>query len=284
MYNLVKPKIIGIGIILISLGVLIASTVQAQTEVGKEYILGPGDIVEITVWDHDDLYRKLEISQEMAFTFPLIGKVYVDNLSIFELENTLKTRLADGYIVAPQVTANVVEYKNQKIFLFGEVKKPGSYVLKRKTHIVELISEVGGFTDNKGHTITIVRPVGRRPGSTPISLAEASENEKIELDLLKVIEGTTGDNYFIYPGDTIYISRVKLIFVTGEVANPGFYNWDNALTVRQAISLAGGPKRTGAVNRAMIIRIENDKEKKIKPKMSDKLEPGDIVKIPVSYF
>ena len=85
-------------------------------------------------------------------------KITARNLNnVFKLENLIKERLADGYIVAPQVTVAVGEYQSQKVFLLGEVKNPGSYVLKGTTHILELISMAGGFTDKSGRIIKIER-------------------------------------------------------------------------------------------------------------------------------
>ncbi len=81
----------------------------AENHSNKEYVIGPDDVLEIQVWDNEDLHRTVEVSQEGAFTFPLIWKVNADGLSVFEIENLIKNRLANGYIVAPHITVNVLE-------------------------------------------------------------------------------------------------------------------------------------------------------------------------------
>jgi polysaccharide export outer membrane protein len=125
----------------------ISSTLSsAESLPNKDYIIGPEDVLDIQVWGNDDMHRVVEVSKEGAFTFPLIDKVQAAGLSVFEIENVLKKRLAEGYFVSPQVTITVSKYKSQKVILLGEVKKPGSYIIKGNTHILELISEAEGLT------------------------------------------------------------------------------------------------------------------------------------------
>ena len=149
---------------------LVAVPVPAENESDKIYVIGPGDMLEIQVWDHEDLHRKVEVSQQGTFSFPLIGNVDARGLSLFELENSITQRLAGGYLVRPQVNISVLEYRSQRVFLFGEVKKPGTYVVKGGLQLVELLSQAGGLTENAGTKVTIVRPLSSRqagPVSTP---------------------------------------------------------------------------------------------------------------------
>ena len=127
-------------------------------ELNDEYHIGIDDTLDIQVWDNEDLNCVVEVTREGTFTLPLIGKVYTAGLSTFELENHIKTRLADGYLINPEVSVTIKSYNNQKVFLLGEVNNPGSYVLKSKTHILELISMAGGFTDTAGRVLKIIRP------------------------------------------------------------------------------------------------------------------------------
>ncbi len=257
----------------------------AENTFGKEYIIGPEDVIKIQVWDNEDLNRTVEVSQDGSFTFPLIAKVRAAGLSVFELENLIKERLADGYIVAPQVTVVVEKYQSQKVFLLGEVKNPGSYVLKRNTHILELISMAGGFTDKAGRTIKITRLKSLKHNSGNVASSGDKETETITIDLGKYKADTAYDSFFVTKGDSIYVNPMPRIFVIGEVGRPGALKWESGLTVRKAISLAGGPKETAALKRTKIIRIKkNGKEKEIKVRMDDLAEPEDIIKVPSRYF
>ncbi len=258
--------------------------VSAEDLSKNEYTIGPEDILEIQVWDNGDLNRTVEVSQEGTFTFLFIGKVRADGLSIFELEDLIEKRLADGYILEPQVTVSIIEYQSHKVFLLGEVRDPGSYILKRKTHILELISEAGGFTDMAGRTIKIVRPKSRKQSEGHVSPTEDKENEIITLDLGKFKDDNTYDTFFVASGDHIYVNPMTRIFVSGEVGSPGEFKWEKGLTVRQAISLAGGPTQMAALKRTKIIRVKNGKENKIKARMDDLVTPDDIIKVAGRYF
>ena len=251
-----------------------------------EYKIGPNDVVSIKVWDNDDLDRTVEISQEGSFTFPLIGKIYAGGLSVFELENIVKRKLANGYLIAPQVTVDIKAYGSQKVFLFGEVRRPGSYFLKRKTHILELISQAGGFTGAAGQIVTIVRNKGLLGGGKTVSHNnKKNENtEIIKLDLGKFNPGSRYDVFFVQNGDSVYINEVQRYFVTGEVKKTGEFKWGEGTTVRHAISMAGGVKESAALKRAKFIRVINGKEREIKAGMNDIVMSDDVIFVPERLF
>ena len=257
---------------------------STQDSPGKDYILGPGDVIEIRVWENDDLNRTVEVSYEGSFSFPFIGKIRAAGLNLFMLENELKKKLADGYLVAPQVTIKMVDYVHKKVFLHGEVKKPGSHVIKGKTHLLAVISDAGGFTDEVGETIVIVTP-GSPDGKNAPSLPNTRDGNKLlTVEIAKLISGKANQAIFLAPGDSIYVSKAEGVFVTGEVKKPGKVKWESHMTVRQAISLAGGPTDKGAPGRTKILRIKDEIENEISPDMSDRVLPGDIIKVPESYF
>lgn len=272
-----KTNLIFIGVFLLFFN----SISYAEIPLGKEYIIGAEDVLQIKVWGNEDLSREVEVSKEGAFTFPLIDKVYAAGLSIFELEKVIKEKLSEGFLVKPQVTVTVTKYKSQKVILLGEVKKPGSYVIKGKTNILELISEAGGLTDEAGRTITIIRQL---TNSQNQKNNNTGETVTINIDLDRINEGSINDTFYVLNGDSIYVNRVQRIYITGEVNKPGEFKWEKDITVHQAIALAGGPTKRGAPNRTKIIRKENGKEIEIKPNLSDPVLPNDIIKVPQSYF
>lgn len=251
----------------------------------ENYTVGPGDVLNIKVWDHEDLDRSVKVSEEGAFTFPFIGKVNVSGMTTFEIEKKLEDQLADGYLVAPQVSISMAEYRNQRAFVFGEVKKPGVYMLTHRYTLLELISEAGGFTGERGSTCTIVRPESKTNKDQPTLIEDAGKNEIITIDIEKLISGKLGSiMHYVKPGDSIYIGQAEKIYVTGEVKAPGESKWKKGLTVREAVSQAGGGTARAAVNRTRIIRKINGVEQVIKPNLGDPILPNDIVKVPESYF
>jgi polysaccharide export outer membrane protein len=263
-------------------GFLLPFNLYGESPPDKEYVIGAGDVLDIQVWRNDDLHRTVEVSKEGAFTFPLIGKVQAAGLSVFKLEQHLKERLADGYLIEPQVTVSVSEYKSQKIIVLGEVKKPGSYVIKGKTPIMEIISDAEGLTDRAGRTVTIVRPTVDSKNLS--ATTHGGDTTTIVVDLDQIADNSTDDRFFVINGDSIYVSKAPPVFITGEVNKPGEFKWEKGLTVHQVISLAGGSTKRGALNRTKIIRSENGQEEKFKPNLNDAVKPYDIINVPQSYF
>ncbi|HAM35944.1 MAG TPA: polysaccharide biosynthesis protein [Elusimicrobia bacterium] len=113
----------------------------------SDYKLGGADLIEITVFQQPEMSRSLRVSQNGTITFPLIGTVKVGGLSVAEAEEALSTKLKD-YVISPQITIFIKEYGNKKVFVLGEVTKPGSFELptEAKLTVLEAISLAGGFT------------------------------------------------------------------------------------------------------------------------------------------
>jgi polysaccharide export outer membrane protein len=228
------------------------------------------------------MHRIVEISREGTFTFPFIEKVYAAGLSVAELEKLIRQKLSEGYFTNPQVTVTISKYKSQKVVVLGEVFKPGSYIIKGRTHILEIISEAGGLTEKAGRIVTIMRN-GFPQAVSPINQVPQA-HAALTIDLDQLADGNTEAKFLIEDGDSIYITKAHRVFITGEVNRPGEYKWDKGLTVNQAISLAGGPTKRGAIGRSKINRIENGAELQLKPKLSDQVIPDDIIEVPQSYF
>lgn len=280
--NRQKTKVAAYALTLVALWLAGAG---AQDPSIEGYVVGPGDVLEIQVWDNSDLNRSVVVSQQGTFSFPFVGSLAVSNLSVAQIEKLLVKKLSEGYLVDPQVSISVSDYRNQKVFIFGEVRSPGSYVLRHRTHLLEMISEAGGFTNDSGATCVIVRPVKNGDKIQSASDGDNNEGRIIRVDLEQLMSAPQDhEEFYVMPGDSIHVSRSENIFVTGEVRNPGKYSWEKGLTVRQAISIAGGGTLKASLRRVEIIRNEDGAEKTIKPNLSDPVRPNDIIKVPLSYF
>ena len=142
-------------VIIISFGLFISipSTIKAQAD----YILGSEDVLEIIVWSHDDLTREIPISLEGYISFPLIGEIKAAGKSTNQLAKNITKKLAEGYIIHPQVTVTVKEYKSQKFFIMGEVQKPGKFDLEPGITVLMAISLGGGLTEKAAPRRTLIR-------------------------------------------------------------------------------------------------------------------------------
>lgn len=250
----------------------------------ENYVLGPEDEVSIIVWDHPDLARKIRINLEGKLSFPLIGEVAAGGLTLLELEKTLKEMLADGYLVDPQISVQVADYRSQKIFVIGEVNSPGTYPLTRRTSLVEAISMAGGVRQDADHEIMIVRPKeGHSPGSA-ILPEEADPSEVLKVRLRDILEGEKARNINVINMDTIFVPKIQVFYVTGEVKRPGQYTFLKGMTLLQGISTAGGFTEKAARRKVIVVRERDGKRMEMKPEMEKPIEPLDTIVVPESFW
>src|SRR5262249_31042761 len=117
---------------------------------GRGYRIGPGDILRVTVYGHEDLTQTVVVQPGGKFAFPLIGAVTAGELTPSEVEARIVGALSKGLIRDPQVTVVVQEYRSKVIFVVGEVTRPGAYPLTGETSAVEILSRAGPLLANAG--------------------------------------------------------------------------------------------------------------------------------------
>lgn len=244
-----------------------------------EYIIGEGDLLKITVYDNPDLTTEARVSGDGKITFPLIGEVVISNQTANEAEKQIAKRLEEGYIIKPQVSVFIQEYKSKKVTVLGEVAKPGLVVLRGAYTLMEAISDAGGITTNAGDMLYIQRKI--------IKGGEKKEKEDVAIavELRKLFEeGDVKANVPVMDGDSIYVPRAAFVYVMGEVKNPGAYKIPQGLTVLKSITVAGGFTAKAGESRTKIIRKTGKSEVTIKAKMDDLVMPDDIILVPESLF
>ncbi len=134
--------------------------IEAQTVPCEAWEIEPEDVLEITVYAHDDLSITTRVSADSEISFPLLGTISVIGKTVRELENEIEVLLDKDYIVNPHVVILTKEYHPNKVYVMGEVKEPQAIDLtKNKAYtILEVISMAGGFTDKANkNKIQIVR-------------------------------------------------------------------------------------------------------------------------------
>jgi polysaccharide biosynthesis/export protein len=138
-----KKHLILRGIIFLSLILFIQLPLFAE---GKDYQVGPENLLQIDVHYGKDglISQKVRVSSKNQITFPLIGEVDVNGLTISDIEKKLYTLLEKDYLVNPQVNVVIEEYST--VSVMGQVTKPGSYPIKGRLTVVEAISLAEGFT------------------------------------------------------------------------------------------------------------------------------------------
>jgi len=203
--------------------------------------LGPGDLLEVNVYNVPELTSKVRVSNSGDVYLPLIDYVHVDGLTQEEAQTVIQKRLEDGgFVRSPHVTIFVDEAASQGVTVIGEVGKPGIYPDVSDHKLYEVISEAGGFTPSASRKIAVIR---------------RGQTDPIRIDLPRNLADDVSGNIDILPGDTITIPRAPIIYVVGDVGHPSGLLVDNGtLTVLQAIALAGGTNHTAKMGGARIIR------------------------------
>jgi polysaccharide export outer membrane protein len=210
--------------------------------------------------------------------------VKTDGLSVSQLEKELSNRLTDGYLINPQITISVDKYNSKKVFVLGEVHKPGTYSLTGRTDLLDVISQAGDLTTDAKDEILIIRPPNHARQENPTMPQKARENEILTIDLRKLLSGDINSNIELREGDTVYVPKRGYFYVNGEVKSPGRYVLERETTVLKGITMAGGFSEKASKWRIKILRERDGKKIKIKAKMDQLVEPEDIISVPESFF
>jgi polysaccharide export outer membrane protein len=249
----------------------------------------------VTVYGHDDLSQTVVVPPGGRFVFPLIGPVAAAEATPTEVESAIAARLAKGLIREPRVSVVVQEYRSKVVFVVGEVTRPGTYPLAGDTSVVEILSRAGPLSSQAGTEVVIVRPAAPvdRPllpsevasnGAAPAAAAAGHAAEVLRVNIREIQSGRLERNLILRPNDTVFVPEAERIFVTGEVRNPGAFPWSTGLTVRQAVSLAGGFTEDASKGSARVVRAAGGQTRTIKLKLDEPLRPGDTVLVKAKLF
>lgn len=243
--------------------------------------LGPGDLVEVSVYGVPELATKARVSNDGDLYLPLIDYVHVGDLSLDEAQKVIERRLDDGgFVKNPHVTIFVDDYASQGVTLLGDVGRPGIYPILGDRRLFDLFSSAGGLTDKASRTVSLTR--------------RSNPDKPQIIHLARNLTDAPETNVEVRPGDTIEVQRAPIVYVVGDVGRPSGLLVDNgSLTVLQAVALAGGPNRTASLNGTRIIRKTNGPngmtemtvplKNMLRAKAPDvPLQANDILFIPVS--
>jgi polysaccharide export outer membrane protein len=269
---------------LFSVAILVWTTaLAAAQQPPTNYVVGPHDVITITVFDQEDLSGKYPVDADGTFTFPLIGRVQAGGQTLRQLEATLKKQLRDGAIFKdPQLAVGVESYKSQKIHIVGEIRNPGTYPLTGEMSLIEAVARAGSTLPSASGEALVVR---LRTGAAPGPVMPNAENTDVTtVDLKELQSGALSQNIALRDGDTIFVPRAETIYVFGQVRNPGAYPVQRNTTVLQALSLAGGINERGATGRIRIVRMEKGKTVEVRVKLTDIVRAGDTIMVPERFF
>ena len=119
-----------------------ATNVMAQD---PNYTVKPGDLLSISVWKEPDLQKETLVRPDGSFSFPLVGEVDAKGKTVADLNKTLSQRLT-RYISDPVVTVSIQEIKGNKVYVIGQVNKPGEFIMNPSVDVMQALSMAGGTT------------------------------------------------------------------------------------------------------------------------------------------
>jgi polysaccharide export outer membrane protein len=245
-----------------------------------EYALGKDDIIRVSVYGHDDLAQTLVIQSDGTFNFPLIGRVQAAGLTPRELEQRLTQALGRGLVRAPQVSVTVHEYHSKIVFVLGEVARPGPYPLSGGMSVMEALAKAGA-TGGVGAEVVVVRPPAEVNG--PVA-EEGGSAEILRVNLRDIQMGQGEKKVQLQPNDRIFVSAAAKIYITGEVRAPGAFLFQAGITVRQAISLAGGLSLDGSSSRVQVVRKAGSGTTRSKIGIDELVQPADTIVVRAKMF
>jgi polysaccharide biosynthesis/export protein len=171
--------------------------------VTRDYIIGPEDVLEITVWRNQDLSKVVAVRPDGRISLPLIGEVAAVGKTPVQLTEEISAKLKE-YKENPQVSIVVKEVHSYSIFVLGEVSKPGRYPLKSKTTLLQGITIAGGFTPMAARNKLVVFRFS----------ANGSGEEKIKASYDDIVlrDGSL-QNIELKPGDTVVVPSESTVLV-----------------------------------------------------------------------
>lgn len=240
----------------------------------KGYIMGPGDSVKITVYQNSDMATETRISEVGSVTFPLLGPVEIGGLTPAQAEIRIAALLkSGGFVPRAQVTVLVTQFRSRQVSVLGQVNRPGRFAIEEPSvRLTDVLAMAGGIGPAGAESVTVIR---------------AGDNEqRIEIDLLGLFDAPAqARNIEIGNGDTVFVPRIPVFYVYGEVQKPGAYRLERRMTVMQAISLASGLTPRGSEKGLRITRRSaGGGSKSISAGMEEVILQDDVIYVKESLF
>lgn len=183
-------------IVSLVLVVLLAGTPAFFARENLPYTIGPGDVLEISVWQHPELDRIVTVRPDGRMSFSLIGDVNANGLTPAKLDEIITGMLSE-YVQKPEVTVVVtsISIRSTQILVLGQVARPGAYPMEERLTVLESIAKAGSYTETAGlRKVTIARQ------------SRAGTPKVIKVDLKKIItKGDRREDIILEPGDIVHV-------------------------------------------------------------------------------
>jgi polysaccharide export outer membrane protein len=250
--------------------VLVSARADA-VESTPDYLLGPGDTLHISVFDHDELTTNARVSESGNITFPLIGELSVADITTREAEVLLAGRLESGrYLKQPHVSVTVTDFQSQKVSVMGQVQKPGQYALTQSQKVLDMLGQAGGVQVDAA--------------ADEARLISKDGVSKV-IDLRRLLAGDPAANVTVHNGDTLVVPQSPRFFIYGEVQRPGVYRLERGMTFPQAVAAGGGLTGKGTIRFMSVKRTDAaGVERTLSLKVAGRLQQSDVIIVKERLF
>lgn len=224
----VKPRMrsskLAVVVVVLMGGLGAALPAVGQPQNG-DYVLGPGDTIEIAFFGDPDLSRTVTIKPDGMIALSLIGDVKAAGMTTTQLAAHL-VKLYSKYKKAPSISVGVSQFRVDRIYILGQVSRPGEYQIRQGVGILELLASAGGPTSRADLAKSVIIRNGK---------------ETLQLDLLAALAKSKSPDVQIVAGDVLFLPETdRRMVVLGAVNRPGQYDLLEGQRVTDLIAAAGG--------------------------------------------
>ena len=153
----------------------------AETVADGEYRLGPADQLRVAVFGHDDLSNDYTVASNGTISFPLIGDIMAEGLTVAEFQRLTEEKLSEGYLKSPRVSAEIMTFR--PFYILGEVTRAGDYPYTNKLTVLNAIATAGGFTHRANRKVVAIKGFDdleeRRVELTPTTYVQPGDTIRV---------------------------------------------------------------------------------------------------------
>jgi len=224
----------------------------------QEYRIGPEDLLSVSFWQQPDLNSMVKVRQDGKISLPVIGEVIATGLTTAELSKKIVENISFYNKNISQATVVILEYNSQKVFVQGQVSRPGKYSFEFIPNLWEVIREAGGPTEAADLSAVKIIRGGEEAGKTlRVNLAEMlAKGDLSNLPKLKIgdtIEILRSILSFGVEGIAPSFTGRNIYYIYGQIQRPGVFPLEEEIDLLDAIVLAGGPTPNADLKKVKIL-------------------------------
>ena len=247
------------------------TTAEQAPPLAAGYILGPGDLVEVSVVGREEYKARVQVQVDGTIQLPFIRSVRAADMTTAQLQDEVASRLQQGgYYTDPVVSVIVAGYASRYVVVLGQVGTPGLLPIDRNYRLSEVVARVGGITAGGSESVVLTRQSG----------------EQLSVTLEQMATGGPSMDPYVAAGDKIFVDRASegerpSFCIYGEVNSAGCFALGQDTSLRMALARAGGLTKLGSERKVEVYR---NGEEIAKQDLSAPVMAGDVIKVGERFF